>query len=317
MAVTSSPTKDQITNQVEQITPEGGYTANELRGLLSNIVGSLYSPFYSATSNPSTSNNQTQNYKTGSLGKNSSTGRYFVCSSATASAATWEQISVDKEFFSISASNNQTYTIPNNASTVLYSGLQGGVTVNLPTAANSYAGKKVKVFFTSPASNTGSGVTFFVPETVGPYSPNSLPANVYTSNSIIEFVFTGSGWVICQFVPTTQDIGYQVVTVTEGGTGILQSDTSIARLQRAQGGLTTYTAYTVNMPPNPYFGKVVKIMTAGVTSISNITTLTIRTSSGAAITDASGTIAQNQAIEFVFNGSVWVRVAPTTNLWMV
>ena len=71
------------------------------------------------------------------------------------------------------------------------------------------------------------------------------------------------------------------------------------------------------MPPNPYFGKVVKIMTAGVTSISNITTLTIRTSSGAAITDASGTIAQNQAIEFVFNGSVWVRVAPTTNLWMV
>jgi hypothetical protein len=310
-------TKTQIENLISEISNGGNYTAAELRALQNALLENVFGPFYdNANRNPTSSQNQGLGYKQNSLGVNRNNGRYFVCSQSTASTATWEQISIDKEFFSINASNNQTYTIPNSASTVLYGSSQSGVTVNLPTAANSYPGKKVKIFFTSPATNTGTGVTFSVPENT-PYSPNGLTANLYTSNSIIEFVFNGTAWVICQFVPTAQDIGYQVVSVIEGGTVALQQDTAIARLQRAQGAIpTSYSVFNVLMPPNPYVGKVVKIMTAGTSSITNITTLTIKTSSGGTITDSSGTIAQNQAIEYVYNGTAWIRVAPTVSLWM-
>jgi hypothetical protein len=302
MAVTSSPTKDQITNQVDQIQPDGNYTANELRGLLSNIVGSLYSPFYSATSNPSTSNNQTQNYKTGSLGKNSSTGRYFVCSSATASTATWEQITNDKGYQAIGAQPSQVYQVSSNASIVSFSGSQNSVTIYLPTAANSYQGKVVRIYFSSPAQSSGLGVTFAVPE----LSPVTLlAANVYTSHAFVEFTFVGTTWVLTQYVPTVSDFGFQGLFVTEAGTGAILSDTYLVNLTALSP--TAYTAYNVTLPAEPYLGKVVKIQAS--TNVTSIGTLTVKRSDGTTLT--SGAISANQGVEFLYNGSAWTKVAPT------
>ena len=304
MAVTSSPTKDQITNQVDQIQPDGNYTANELRGLLSNIVGSLYSPFYSATSNPSTSNNQTQNYKTGSLGKNSSTGRYFVCSSATASAATWEQVSIDLGIQNVSYTTaGQSQSISNNRAVVIYSGTQDNTTMNLPAADSCYIGKRIKVFFSSPAQNTGLGVRFFMSGDVTPISINGFTQNQYSSSSTLDFVFNGSNWSVCQ-VSSLIDTGVQVVQgPSSGGTTTILSDTYILRFVLTG----TIASYTVVLPASAYTGKVIKIMVPS--SSFTITTLNVNTSNGALLDDTP--LGPTQAIEVYYTGTGWNKVVPT------
>ena len=303
MPVTPSQTRDQIQDLINLIVAGGSYTADELRPLLSIVLGSIYSPFYSTTSNPSTLNNQTQNYKTGSLGKNSSTSRYFVCSNATATTATWEQISLDKGYQSISAVPSAAYQVSSNTSIVNFSGSQSGVTVNLPTAANSYQGKVVRINFSSPAQTSGSGVAFAVPE----LSPVTLlAADIYTSNAFVEFTFSGTGWILTQYVPTVADFGYQIIGPTEGGTATMLKDTYLLNIFK---GFTagSFTAYNVLLPADPYLGKVVKIQTNNL--VTTITTLTIKRSNGT--TFASLTIGPNQAVELIYGGADWTKVAPT------
>ena len=304
MAVTSSPTKDQIINQVDQIQPDGNYTANELRVLLGNIVGSLYGPFYSATSNPSTSNNQTQNYKTGSLGKNSSTGRYFVCSSATASAATWEQISLDRGIQNVLyTSSGQSISISNNSSVVIYSGTQDNTTMNLPASDSCYTGKRIKVFFSSPAQNTGLGVSFFMSGNPTPISINGFTQNQYSSSSTLDFVFNGSNWSVCQ-VSSLIDTGVQLITgPSNGGTTTILSDTYILRFALT----STIASHTVVLPASAYTGKVVKIMVTS--STFSITTLNVNRSDGTLL--GSTALGPAQAIEVYYTGTGWFKVVPT------
>jgi hypothetical protein len=302
MPVTQQATQQQIQDLINQIVPDGNYTADELRSLLSNILNSIYSPVYNAGSNPGTQLNQTLNYKAGSLGKNSATSRYYLCLAADASTATWEQISLDKQHQSISATASQTYQVSSNVSIVSYSGSQSSVTVNLPTAANSYQGKVVRVYFSSPASTSGLGVTFAVPELV---PITLLPANVYTSNAFVEFTFVNTGWVLTQYVPTVSDFGFQGLFPVNGGTGTMFSDTYLLSLSSISPA--TFTTYSVLLPANPYLGKVVKIQTTS--NVTSIATLTVKRSDGTTI--ASGAISANQAVEFIYSGTSWIKVAPT------
>lgn len=154
MAVSVDPTKSNLQDLINQIVEGGNYTANELRPLLTYLLNGIYSPFFSASSNPGSGNNQTQTYKAGSLGRNTSTGRYFVCSASDGTTATWEQLTSDRGYQAIAASASSTQTISNNTDVLVYSGSQDGVTLNMPTIANAYTGKRLKIFFSSPASNT-------------------------------------------------------------------------------------------------------------------------------------------------------------------
>ena len=299
-------TKDQATQLINQIVTGGNYTATEMRTLLTNLLDSIYDGFFLGGAAPSSTYNQSLGYKAGSMGLNYSNSRYYVCTASSATTASWARITNDTGIFQISATSSQSYTVPVSASTVIYSGSQNTVTVNLPIAANSYAGKTVKVFFSAPAQNAGSGVTFVVPET-SPYSPNSLAANVYTSNSLIEFVYTGSAWTISQYIPTVQDLGIQELQI--GATGLtttLNKDTALVRLTKSALGPSPIAAHDVLLPAEPYAGKIVKIMTS---PLLTITTLTVKNSAGA--TQANGTLSPNQAVEFYYSGSTWMKIAPT------
>jgi hypothetical protein len=303
MPQSQSPTRDQITALINQIVTGGDYTANELRLLLSDILGSLYSPFYNLPANPTSQRNQTDNYKANSLGKNSSTGRYFVCSSSTATTATWEQISLDKGYQAIVGVASTAYQVSSNTSIVNFSGSQNNVTINLPTAANSYQGKVVRINFSSPAQTSGSGVTFAVPE----LSPVTLlAANIYTSNAFVEFTFSGTGWILTQYVPTVADFGYQSIAPVEGSTATMSKDTYLLNIVQPFAP-ASFTAYNVLLPADPYFGKVCKIQTN--VNVTSITTLTIKRSDG--VTVASGAIGPNQAVEFIYGTNAWTKVAPT------
>jgi hypothetical protein len=56
--------------------------------------GTVVQRLYTGTSNPGSSNDQTQGYAAGSYGINTGTGQGFVCRSAAASAAVWEALGV-------------------------------------------------------------------------------------------------------------------------------------------------------------------------------------------------------------------------------
>lgn len=304
MPVTPQPTKTDLQTLINQIVTGGNYTANELRPLLTNLLDGIYSPFFSASSNPGSGNNQTQTYKAGSLGRNTSTGRYFVCSAADGTTATWERLTNDIGYQQINASASTAYQISTNTSIVSFSGSQNTVTINLPTAVNSYLGKVVRIYFTSPASTSGNGVTFAVPET----SPVTLlAANVYTAHAFVEFTFTASGWALTQYVPTVSSFGYQAPTITGGSSGATLTvlpDTYLVNLIAFSA--TTLATYIIRLPENPFLGKIVKIQT---NPNAQVTALTVNRFDGTLVTTA--TLNVNQGIEVVFNGNSWVRVAPT------
>lgn len=297
-----TPTKADLQSLVDQIVTGGDYTAAELRPLLTNLLDSIYSPFFSGTSNPASANNQVQNYKAGSFGFNTVNGRYFVCSAADGTTATWNQITNDKGYQAIVGVASTSYQIAVNASIVSFSGVQNAVTLNLPLASKSYQGKVVRIYFSSPASTTGLGVTFAVQEAP---PVTLLAANVYTSHAFVEFTFVGSNWVLTQYVPTVSDFGFQGLLPSNGGTGTVLADTYLVNLTALLA--TAFTTYNVLLPANPYLGKVVKIQTS--TNVTSIATLTVKRSDGTTI--ASGAIGANQAVEFIYNGTAWTKVAPT------
>ena len=299
MAIT---TKDQATQSIEQIQTGVNYTANQLRPLLLNLLDSIYNPFRSGPRDPNTTTNQVIGYRAGSLGKNTATGRYFVCTASDATTATWEQLTNDTGYQQINASASTAYQISTSTSIVSFTGSQNTVTVNLPIAANSYVGKVVRIYFTSPASASGLGLTFAVPEAI----PLTLLApNLYTSHAFVEFTYTASGWALTQYVPTVPSFGFQTLFPVNGGTGAVLSNTYLVNLSLLIPAVTA--TYNLTLPANPYIGKVVKIQASS--SVTSITTLTVRRSD--ATTLASGAISANQAVEFIYNGTDWIKVAPT------
>lgn len=183
-------TQAEIQALINQIQTGASYTANALRSLMNNVLGTIFSPFYSAAGKPDSLSNQTQGFKAGSLGMDTNTARVYACSSSTDSTATWDQITQDRDVVSIVASIGSILTLDSSDAFVTYTGSQDGVTVNLPIASNSYAGKVVKVYFDA-VSTSGSGVAFVVPE-VSPYTV--LAANIYQNNNVIDFIFDGTTW---------------------------------------------------------------------------------------------------------------------------
>lgn len=301
MPVTFEPTKAELQDLINEIVTGGNYTANELRPLLTNLLDGIYSPFYSGSTNPSSGNNQLQLYKTNSLGKNTSTGRYFVCTASSGTTATWEQITNDKGYQAISASASSTQTISNNTDVLVYSGSQDGVTLNMPTIANAYTGKRLKIFFSSPASNTGAGVTIQIP---GSPATTLIAAATYTANSIVEFMSNGSTWVITQYSVAVPDVSLQKVTISNNGSVTISKNTSDLLLNGS-----SIARYTVTLPTEAYIGKTVKIFTSATAAVTTAIEFINPATSGVV---RSTTIAANESIQFIYEGSSsWLYVGPS------
>ena len=95
------PTTASILTAIGEIITGAKYKANQMRPLLENIFN-VSTAFYSASTNPSSANDNTQNYRAGSFGYNTATQRYFICRSAATGAAVWELISLDSLYVNFS-----------------------------------------------------------------------------------------------------------------------------------------------------------------------------------------------------------------------
>lgn len=184
-------TQSQIQALIDQIQTNANYTANALRSLLTDVLNSVFSPFYAGSVKPNSSNNQTQGFKAGSIGMDISNSRIYACSSSFDTAATWEQITQDRNVSTIVATTGSSYTLSVPDTYIIYSGSQDGVIVNLPIAINSYLGKIVRVYF-SGVTVSGAGVTFLVPEPSGIYTVAG--AFLYQNDTAIDFIFDGNVW---------------------------------------------------------------------------------------------------------------------------
>jgi hypothetical protein len=185
-------TKSQIQALISQIYTGANYTASALNSLMNTVLDSVFSPFFSAAAKPGSSDNQTQGFKAGSIGMDTSNSRVYACSTSTDSSATWEQITQDRNVSTIVATTGSSYTLSVPDTYIIYSGSQDGVTVNLPIAINSYLGKIVRVYF-SGVTISGSGVEFVVPEPIGGIYTVAAPY-VYQNDTAIDFIFNGSVW---------------------------------------------------------------------------------------------------------------------------
>lgn len=158
------PTTASILTAIGQIITGAKYKANQMRPLLQNIFN-VSSSFYTGNLNPGASNDNTQNYRAGSLGRNTANGRLFICRDATTGAAVWEQISKDFLVVNTAMTEGGTSTLGETTSQLNLSGTVNDYTVTLPP--NPYGGKEVCIKVIGTASGdfkvvnpTGGAVVF-------------------------------------------------------------------------------------------------------------------------------------------------------------
>lgn len=158
------PTTASILTAIGQIITGAKYKANQMRPLLQNIFN-VSSSFYVGNLNPGASNDNTQNFRAGSLGRNAANGRLFLCRDATTGAAVWQQISQDFLVVSTAMVEGGTSTLGETTSQLNLSGTVNDYNVILPP--NPYPGKPVTIKMTGTASGdfsvinpVGGGVVF-------------------------------------------------------------------------------------------------------------------------------------------------------------
>ena len=150
------PTVASILTSIGEIITGAKYKANQMRPLLQNIFN-VSTAFYSGTSDPSSSNDNTQNYRVGSFGRNTATGRYFICINANTGAAVWDSINDDSLYSEATFVDGSTTAIPFRTAffRASASGSVDEAVFTLPIAA--YYGKTVEIFASGSVS-TGISV---------------------------------------------------------------------------------------------------------------------------------------------------------------
>ncbi len=138
------PTSASILTAIGEIITGAKYKANQMRPLLQNIFN-VSSSFYSGTSDPGSSNDNTQNYRIGSLGRNTNTGRYFVCVNANTGAAVWDNLNDDFLVSEATFADGSTTAIPLRTAyfRATASGSIDEATFTLPNP--TYVGKSVEI----------------------------------------------------------------------------------------------------------------------------------------------------------------------------
>lgn len=139
------PTSASILTAIGEIITGAKYKANQMRPLLQDIFN-VCSSFFSGTSNPGSSNDNTQNYRLGSLGRNTNTGRYFICANANTANAVWDNINNDFLYSTATFADGSTTVIPFKTAyfKATGSGSIDEATFKLPVP--TYVGKTVEIY---------------------------------------------------------------------------------------------------------------------------------------------------------------------------
>lgn len=143
-------TQAQIQLLIDQIVPNVNYRANQLNPLLTDMLTASYGPMYIDNTPPTNGNDETEGYRTGSVGYDTISQRFYICKDATAGAADWVLIPSDANYeYKLYASagdgmsllqNTSVFKADNNSLAVNL-----GCYVDLPT--NPYRGKVVVLYF--------------------------------------------------------------------------------------------------------------------------------------------------------------------------
>lgn len=138
------PTSASILTAIGEIITGAKYKANQMRPLLENIFN-VSSSFYSGATDPVTSNDNTQNFRVGSFGRNTSTGRYFICANAATGNAVWQNLNDDFAFNQATITDGSTTSIPARTAyfTANGSGIIDEAIIKLPPP--TYLGKTVEI----------------------------------------------------------------------------------------------------------------------------------------------------------------------------
>lgn len=138
------PTSASILTAIGEIITGAKYKANQMRPLLQNIFN-VSSSFYSGTSDPGSSNDNTQNYRIGSLGRNTNTGRYFICVNANTGAAVWDNLNDDFLVSTATFDDGSTTAIPLRTAYFKATASESIDEATFTLPAPTYVGKEIEI----------------------------------------------------------------------------------------------------------------------------------------------------------------------------
>jgi hypothetical protein len=143
-------TQVQIQALIDEIETGAKYPAIKMNPLLTVLLKSSVS-FYTGVVDPTAANDNNSDFRPGSVGLNTVTGRVFICTDATVGAAVWKPVSIDSGFESVAMVNAATTQLAINTAFATFSGSVANYTAKLP--ASPYTGKAVSLAFTGTAGS--------------------------------------------------------------------------------------------------------------------------------------------------------------------
>jgi hypothetical protein len=143
-------TQAQIQALIDEIETGAKYPATKMNPLLSVLLKSSVS-FYTGIVDPTVTNDNNSDFRPGSVGLNTATGRVFVCTEATIAAAIWKPVSIDSGFESIVMVDAATTQLAINTAFATFSGSVASHIAKLP--ASPYTGKVVSLALAGAVSS--------------------------------------------------------------------------------------------------------------------------------------------------------------------
>jgi len=143
-------TQAQIQLLIDQIVPNVNYRANQLNPLLTDMLTASYGPMYIDNTPPTSGNDETEGYRTGSVAYDTISQRFYICKDATAGAADWVLIPSDANYeYKLYASVGDGMSLLQNTS--VFKADNNSLAVNLDCYVdlppNPYRGKVVVLYF--------------------------------------------------------------------------------------------------------------------------------------------------------------------------
>lgn len=185
-------TQNDILALINEIQPAADYPAVKMNPLLTNILAAAYGPMYMGVVPPGNTNDETDGFRPGSVGYDSSTQRYYICQVATLNNAVWTLIPSDSNF-QVAA-----YTQPGQ------SVICGpNVSVVKCTNDNVSANQACKILLPSNPYQGKTVIVYLYNSFIGFYIRNSAGVDVVGASGLIvpagqqyTLTYTGTAWEI-------------------------------------------------------------------------------------------------------------------------
>lgn len=149
------PTIANILSRIALVISGAKSEANLVRPILQDSLN-VSTSFYSSTIIPDASADNTLNYRPGSLGVQTSSGRKFLCTNASTGAAVWERITIDSGHEDLTITDGSTTNLQGTTATVAATcGAIDEAFIAMPLSP--YLGKTVDILILGSAT-TGVGI---------------------------------------------------------------------------------------------------------------------------------------------------------------